>query len=63
MSVAQLQLGGGCQLAFAAHATPETLYVFQEKTGPRILPLTPQDFDRLVNAVERILRTLGPADQ
>ena len=33
------------------------------KTGPRTLPLTPEDFDRPVNAVERILQALGLADQ
>jgi hydroxymethylbilane synthase len=55
----QRRLGGGCQLAFAAHATPGTLYVFHEKTGARTLPLTPEDFDQPVNAVERILQTLG----
>ena len=55
----QGRLGGGCQLAFAAHATPDTLYVFHEKTGPRTLPLTPEDFDRPAAAMERILQTLG----
>lgn len=59
----QGRLGGGCQLAFAAHATPDTLYVFHEKTGPRRLPLSPDDFDQPANAVERILKTLGLADQ
>jgi hypothetical protein len=56
-------LGGGCQLACAAHATPDTLYIFHEKTGPQTLPLTPEDFDRPVNAVERILQALGLAGQ
>jgi hydroxymethylbilane synthase len=55
----QGRLGGGCQLAFAAHATADTLYVFHEQTGPRRLPLTPEDFDRPAIAVDRILKTLG----
>jgi len=59
----QGRLGGGCQLAFAAHATPDTLYIFHEKTGPRRLPLSPDDFDQPANAVERILKALGLADQ
>ena len=59
----QGRLGGGCQLAFAAHATAGTLYVFHEKTGQRQLPLTPDDFARPAIAVERILKALGLADQ
>ena len=55
----QGRLGGGCQLAFGAHATPDTLYVFHEKTGLRSLPLTPADFDQPAIAMERILKTLG----
>jgi hydroxymethylbilane synthase len=55
----QGRLGGGCQLAFAAHATADTLYVFHETTGRRCVPLTPEDFDRPALAVERILKALG----
>ena len=55
----QGRLGGGCQLAFGAHATPDTLYVFHEKTGLRSLPLTPADLDQPAIAMERILKTLG----
>jgi hydroxymethylbilane synthase len=55
----QGRLGGGCQLAFAAHATASTLYVFHEKTGQRQLLLTPDDFARPAIAVERILKALG----
>ncbi len=43
--------------------TVGTLHVFHEKTGPRTLPLTPEDFDRPANAVKRILQALGLADQ
>jgi hydroxymethylbilane synthase len=55
----QGRLGGGCQLAFAAHAAADTLYVFHEATGPRSLLLTAGDFDRPGAAVDRILRSLG----
>jgi hydroxymethylbilane synthase len=55
----QGRLGGGCQLAFAAHATADTLYVFHEQTGPRSLPLAPTDFDQPAAAMGRILQTLG----
>lgn len=55
----QAKLGGGCQLAFAAHATADTLHIFHERTGRRTLPLAPEDFDRPEIAVERILKTLG----
>ena len=55
----QARLGGGCQLAFAAHATADTLYVFHEQTGPRSLPLAPTDFDQPAAAMGRILQTLG----
>ena len=55
----QGRLGGGCQLAFAAHATADTLYLFDERTGQRTLPLVPADFDQPAAATERILKTLG----
>jgi hydroxymethylbilane synthase len=57
----QGRLGGGCQLAFAAHATTGTLYVFHEKTGRRILPLTADDFAHPAGAAERIVQALGLA--
>jgi hydroxymethylbilane synthase len=55
----QGRLGGGCQLAFAAHATADALYVFHEQTGQRSVPLSPDEFDRPAEAVDRILRSLG----
>ena len=55
----QGRFGGGCQLAFAAHATAETLYVFHERTGQRRLPLAPVDFDQPAATAERIWKTLG----
>jgi hydroxymethylbilane synthase len=55
----QGRFGGGCQLAFAAHATADTLYLFHERTGQRQLPLAPADFDQPAVAVERIWKALG----
>ena len=54
----QGRLGGGCQLAFAAHAAVDVLFVFHEKTGGRSLPLTAEDYDRPDAAVDRILQVL-----
>jgi len=55
----QGRFGGGCQLAFAAHATADTLYLFHERTGQRSLTITPADFDEPAAAAERIWQTLG----
>jgi hydroxymethylbilane synthase len=55
----QGRIGGGCQLAFAVHATPETLYFFHEKTGQRRVTLLPGDFAQPAAAVERILKLVG----
>jgi hydroxymethylbilane synthase len=55
----QGRVGGGCQLAFAAHATTGELFIFHESTGQRRLPLTAADFDRPEEAVDRILRLVG----
>jgi hydroxymethylbilane synthase len=55
----QSALGAGCQIAFAAHATDDTLYFFHEKTGRRNFPLTPPDFDQPLQTASRILRELG----
>ncbi|HZL44977.1 MAG TPA: hydroxymethylbilane synthase [Opitutaceae bacterium] len=55
----QGRVGGGCQLAFAAHATAGTLYFFHEKTGQRTVTLSPEDFARPAPAVERILKLVG----
>ena len=40
----QAALGGGCQTAFGAHATPDHLYLFHETIGLHRLPLTDADF-------------------
>jgi hydroxymethylbilane synthase len=55
----QRQLGAGCQIAFAAHATADKLYFFHEKTGHCRLPLTPADFAHPEPAAARILKELG----
>ena len=55
----QAALGGGCQIAFAAHATPDKLHFFHEKTGIRTLPLVPEDFTHPVATATRMLKELG----
>ena len=55
----QSALGGGCQIAFAAHATTDTLHFFHEKTGIRTFPLTAADFVQPVATVARILKELN----
>jgi hydroxymethylbilane synthase len=55
----QRQLGAGCQIAFAAHATADKLYFYHEKTGRRTVPLTAADFAQPEQAAMRILKELG----
>jgi hydroxymethylbilane synthase len=55
----QGRIGGGCQLAFAAHATAGTLFFFHEKTGQRTVALSSEDFAQPASAVERILKVIG----
>ena len=55
----QGRVGGGCQLAFAAHATAGTLYFFHEKTGQCSVALLSGDFARPAAAVDRILKLAG----
>jgi hydroxymethylbilane synthase len=55
----QAALGGGCQMAFGAHATDKTLYFFHETTGRRPLPLKADDFLQPVKTAARILKELG----
>lgn len=52
----QAIVGGGCQLAFAAHVANDTLHFFHEQTGIRQVPLVPADFDDAVAAARRLLR-------
>lgn len=55
----QAQLGAGCQIAFAAHATTDRLYFCHEKTGIRTLPLVAADFADPAATAARVLRELG----
>ena len=55
----QAALGGGCQIAFGAHATQDTLHFFHEKTGIRTLPLRAEDFAAPMKTAARILKELG----
>jgi hydroxymethylbilane synthase len=55
----QRKLGAGCQLAFAAHVTAVMLYFFHEETGPRSLPLAPDDFTAPLETAARVLKHFG----
>lgn len=55
----QSALGSGCQTAFAAHATEDTLYFFHEEIGPRRLPLAPADFTAPAEFARKTLAYLG----
>jgi hydroxymethylbilane synthase len=58
----QGRVGGGCQLAFAAHATAGKLYFFHERTGQRSVVLSQEDFAQPAIAAERILKEIGWSD-
>lgn len=55
----QAALGGGCQMAFAAHVAGDKLYFFHEKTGIRTLPLADADYAQPAATAARVLRQLG----
>jgi len=55
----QAALGGGCQMAFAAHVAGDRLYFFHEKTGIRTLPLTDADYAAPAVTAARVLKELG----
>lgn len=55
----QAALGGGCQMAFAAHVAGDQLYFFHEKTGIRTLPLTDADYAAPAATAARVLKELG----
>jgi hydroxymethylbilane synthase len=52
-------VGGGCQLAFAAHVVNDTLHFFHEKTGIHTVPLIPADFANPTAAAQRLLKELN----
>ncbi|HEY0863981.1 MAG TPA: hydroxymethylbilane synthase [Lacunisphaera sp.] len=55
----QAALGGGCQMAFAAHVAGDKLYFFHEKTGIRMLPLVEADYAAPAATAARVLKELG----
>jgi len=55
----QAAIGGGCQIAFGAHATEDKLHFYHEKTGRRTLPLRPDDFLQPEATAARILKEVG----
>jgi hydroxymethylbilane synthase len=55
----QAALGGGCQMAFAAHVAGDKLYFFHEKTGIRTLPLADADYAAPAATAARVLKELG----
>jgi hydroxymethylbilane synthase len=55
----QAAVGGGCQIAFAAHVAAGTLHFFHERTGIRTLPVTDADYANPAKAAERFLQELN----
>ena len=55
----QSAIGGGCQIAFGAHATEDKLYFYHEKTGRHTLPLRPDDFLQPEATAARVLKELN----
>ena len=55
----QTALGSGCQTAFAAHATSDTLWFFNEEVGLRSLQLAPADLDAPAEFANKTLLYLG----
>ncbi len=51
----QAAIGGGCQIAFAAHVTGNNLYFFHEKTGVHTLSLLDSDFAEPAATARRVL--------
>jgi hydroxymethylbilane synthase len=55
----QAAIGGGCQIAFAAHVAGDMLHFFHEKTGTRTFQLAAADFAAPEQTAARILKELG----
>jgi len=55
----QAALGGGCHTAFGAHATPDRLYFYHEKTGRLVHPLTKDDFSVPTDTAAHLLNIFG----
>ncbi len=55
----QAALDGGCQTAFAAHVTEDTLWFYHHEIGLRSLPLSGADIDAPVETARATLRHFG----
>ena len=55
----QTALGSGCQTAFAAHVTADTLWFYHQDIGQRSLPLSAAQIDAPVETARAILRDFG----
>ena len=55
----QAAVGGGCQIAFAAHVAGDMLHFFHEKTGIRTTSLISADYANPAKAAERLLHELN----
>lgn len=55
----QAALGGGCQTAFAAHVTADTLWFYHHEIGLRSLPLSDAEIDNPVETARSLLQHFG----
>jgi hydroxymethylbilane synthase len=55
----QAALGGGCQTAFAAHVTADTLWFYHHEIGLRTLPLSDAEIDAPVETARALLTHFG----
>lgn len=55
----QTALGGGCQTAFAAHVTADTLWFYHQEIGLRTLPLSDAEIDAPAETARVILKHFG----
>jgi hydroxymethylbilane synthase len=55
----QRALGGGCQTAFAAHVTADTLWFYHHEIGLRSLPLSDAEIDAPEQTARALLRHFG----
>ncbi len=55
----QTALGGGCQTAFAAHVTADTLWFYHHEIGLRSLPLSDEEIDAPADTARTLLRHFG----
>lgn len=55
----QRALGGGCQTAFAAHVTSDTLWFYHHEIGLRSLPLSDAEIDAPESTAHALLKHFG----